>query len=130
MKKLIFILIAIFSIIAIPVNAQVCFAQYRTVVDEYGEIVQQTEDEIYCPTRIELNVETQKLTIKTKKHGTAVYTVSSTDEVEEGKYMLLDANGEVFGMFIFYDNGKFGMLTIKQKNNVLKNYIAKEYLDK
>ena len=130
MKKLIFILIAIFSIIAIPANAQVCFAQYRTVVDEYGEIVQQTEDEIYCPTRIELSVETQKLTIKTKKHGTAVYFVSSTDEVEEGKYMLLDANGEVFGMFIFYDNGKFGMLTIKQKNNVLKNYIAKEYLDR
>lgn len=130
MKKLIFMLIAIFSIIAIPANAQVCFAQYRTVVDEYGEIVQQTEDEIYCPTRIELNTETQKLTIKTKKHGTAVYFVSSTDEVEEGKYMLLDANGEVFGMFIFYDNGKFGMLTIKQKNNVLKNYIAKEYLYK
>ena len=119
MKKLIFILLAIFLIIAIPVHAQVCFAQYRTVVDEYGEIVQQTEDEIYCPTRIEFNVETQKLTIKTKKHGTAVYTVSSTDEVEEGKYMLLDSNGEVFGMFIFYD-GKFGMLTIKQKNNVLK----------
>ncbi len=130
MKKLIIMLVAIFSIIAIPVHAQVCFAQYRTVVDEYGEIVQQTEDEIYCPTRIELNVETQKLTIKTKKHGTAVYTVSSTEETEEGKYMLLDSEGEVFGMFIFYDGNKFGMLTIKQKNNVLKNYIAKEYLYK
>ncbi len=135
MKKLIFyVLVAIISIVAIPVHAQkqieVCFAQYRTTLDEYGEILQKTEEEMFCPTRIELNVETRKLTIKTKKYGTAVYTIADVEQKEDGNWMLYNSDGECFGMFTFYDGNQFGALSIKQKNNVIKNYMTKEYLYK
>lgn len=121
-----FIIIMVMAIVCtMTANAQkyVYFATHRAVIDEYGEMLQKTTKEAYCPTRIELDMDAKTLFIKTKTHGSVSYTFSDFDFYNKSVW-LLNEKDEKIGGIVFEDTDltHFQVLGIYRKDGSMVIY--------
>lgn len=100
-----FILIMVMSICTITAEAKdVYFANYRFVLNEYGEILSKSFDEAYCPTQIEIDPDAQAINIK-NKDNTASYKVSEF-RVNGKSMAFYDEKGDLIIVITFTTDTK------------------------